>query len=328
MKNDIYRKVKARRILSFNEVNCDIFIKLSEDKYVAIIRANSLYDSSIIVKYMSKGVEYFYVNKDEYIKFSENYYSNAHLALYSDCICNQEKIELLNSIHELVTEHISNIGIDKSVIEMIDKVVSSSIDIVKKDEGLFDLLSSMINAKDYLVEHSMILVYLSCAIALKMGWSSNLTLKKLALAGMLHDLEITNPVLAIIHDCEKQKIDNIIDSEDRDIIHKHTLCTAEKIHCMKNYASDVYKLILEHHENPEGNGFPGGISSLEISSLSALLILTEDFVSKIYFSPIGKQKKEDLSELIKYFKTRYSKGNYQKPLEGLLLYLQSILKEK
>ncbi len=77
---------------------------------------------------------------------------------------------------------------------------------------------------------------------------------------------------------------------------------------------DVDLLIMQHHELPDGTGFPRHLSAKQISPLGALFIVAHELVHYIYEKGPEFQMKDFLEANI----DRYNTGHYKKILACLL----------
>lgn len=311
-----YMPVKIFRFIKFNCVNCPIFLKLSETKFIKIINKNELYDLEVIEKFSSKGVGNFYIEKVNYLAFSDYYSKTIQSKLESlgpDEKSSDDHISTELAGISFIHESILNLGIDGNVIKTMDAVVKSIITRLKTKTNLYNLLENMIKNASYLYEHSMLISYISSAICLKMEWNTNNTLEKLAYASLLHDVCFEDPTLAMLHDLEEIKQAGL-NRKDVEKIKNHPLKIAEMIQNAKNFPPDIDFIISSHHEKPDGSGFPKGIGSSQISPLTCVFIIAEDFVHQIYSKEI---KQKIIEDILDSMKDKYNKGNFRRPLDGL-----------
>ncbi|MBF0367468.1 MAG: response regulator, partial [Oligoflexia bacterium] len=202
-----YRRVRAVRFFKFNNANCDVILKLTENKYIKIIKKNSLYDTELVKKYIKRGAVHLYVKNKDYENFSAYFEKSISSKLLSADMVEDERFTLeLNSM-SFAWEVVSNLGIDESVSKIITNIVYSNITTLKEEKNdLWKLLTSMVNKKDYIYEHSLLVSHICGKISMKMNWNSETTLHKLCSAALLHDIAFTDDEehLSKIHQIEKE----------------------------------------------------------------------------------------------------------------------------
>ena len=74
------------------------------------------------------------------------------------------------------------------------------------------------------------------------------------------------------------------------------------------------RIIAQHHERPDGSGFPHQLDEKKIFPLAASFIVAEDFVNTIYENGI-----EDalIEEIVLGLEERYQKGYFKKSVDAL-----------
>ena len=78
---------------------------------------------------------------------------------------------------------------------------------------------------------------------------------------------------------------------------------------------DIDNIVLTHHENATGSGFPRKLNSSSISPIACVFILANEITIALM------HQKDDPSQIrgtINYLITNYNVGNFKKPLEGVI----------
>ena len=321
-------RVKALRFLRFNNVNCDVYLKLSEHKYVKVINENDLYDINIIDKYTRKMVEYFYIKREDYKRFSQYFAQivNAVMARRELTIEGTIDAQLtgVSFVHELV----GNMGINENVIAVVDDLFEFALHTVKKDPHLCDLLDTLIKQQDFLYEHSLLTAYVSGAMAMQLDWVSDATLQKLVIASILHDVALDQvsdeAKKNLINDIEREALADFYWKEQRQIM-EHPLRAAELVRSVSSFPPDVDWIVMSHHERPDGTGFPQGLNSHSLRPFACLFIIAETFARRVYKDGATP---DNIKMILAEFKERFSQGNFKKPLQGLLAVFERKALEK
>ena len=117
---------------------------------------------------------------------------------------------------------------------------------------------------------------------------------------MLHDISRKNQEIA--------KVQNLHDLEARAFEFN-----LQDIEAYENHPPDVDVLVVQHHERPDGSGFPSKLFAHQISPLSALFIVAHDLVSFLY----DEGSHESLKDFVLRYKEQYKIGNFKKILANL-----------
>jgi len=103
-----------------------------------------------------------------------------------------------------------------------------------------------------------------------------------------------------------------LSEKERELFLNHPKQMAELISTLGNAPIDADIIILQHHELPDGSGFPNKLMAQKLSPLSSLFIIAEDFVHYIIKNP-----KWDLKTYVLHAKEKYSGVTFKKIISAL-----------
>jgi HD-GYP domain-containing protein (c-di-GMP phosphodiesterase class II) len=133
--------------------------------------------------------------------------------------------------------------------------------------------------RDYtLYNHSVNVGLMGMALLIFMGKSERDCLN-LGLAGLFHDLGLT---------CLNEEIVQKtlpLDQEEREILHRHPLLGYRLLHNNTQIPLDTLRLILEHHENADGSGYPQGLPLSGQHPLTRILFILEVYDGLTTYRP-------------------------------------------
>lgn len=311
---------EAKECLSSQEINCivlDINLKGSNGgEIVSFLKtAENLKTSKSCPIIITSG----FINED----FSEKYH-DVFKGILSKPFQSTELKELIlktvPKICETVNESQDDMPISLSIpfpIEELEPKAKAILVKIKKNNKIKGLLKSFKVNRDpnnFFNSHTGLLINLCLAISKKMQWSTDKTLEKFVYAAYLHDIGLKEYP-------ELSKIKNLIDFEgkkdrltdkEKDIFYNHPIDAYNAIINIPGIPQDVDIIISQHHELPNGNGFPKGIKGSRITPLSSLFIVAHDLVHYMIDNPKWNIKT--------YIKKRqsYFKGNqFSKILDAL-----------
>ena len=311
-----YTPVKIDNFMRFNNLPCEAFIKLSENKYLKLINANDMYSSEVISKYIEKAVTFLYVRQTDYQVFADTGLSTL-LQLYD----RKPKSEKLQSIQLMAIEDIHKrlheLSVDPEVAELTKKTVESSVMLIKRHKNISHLLNTMRKNADYIYDHSLKLSYIATAIAKNTEWSSDNTCFKLSLAAMMHDMTLTDHNLARFDSIDDPNLANFPEEQVKKF-REHPFEASALIRENKQLPADIDFIVAQHHEKPDGRGFPRGLSKLRISPLSCLFIIAHQFLN-IIEQHQGVFSQQNMFLAIDQLSNKgFATGNFKKPYQGLL----------
>lgn len=307
-------------LIELNSIGKDCYIKLGEQKFVKIVNNNECFSKEDYDKYKAKGVEQFYIKSadiDELLStFSGNMKTMLDLSMFAkpeslnklrSKFTEQEDESILNDIIgaldaaekkkltfeeasstsskslQLIRKANQKFGQGTEVQNLAKATVLLAISTIKQAPEINQLFDQSIEQEDnYLNDHSVLLSNVCCQIANLLGWNSRLTHYRLSLAALLHDITLTNAKLARYRGIPELMIEADHYSEDEIKAYlEHPDKIAKLVRSFKLIPPDTDLIVEQHHERPDGTGFPHKLNYTKISPLGSVLIVAHDLVSFI-----------------------------------------------
>src|SRR5690606_3433295 len=117
-----------------------------------------------------------------------------------------------------------------------------------------------------------------CCLSQQLGWTSESSQMKLAIAALLHDIAIDDEVyLSIDHWNQSARNSKAMDPDTLQY-RNHPVEAVTMLRNLRTLPPDVDHIILQHHEAEDGSGFPYRLTSSRISPMSAVFIIAEDLI--------------------------------------------------
>lgn len=291
----------------------DIYIKLSETKFVKVAHAHEYFHLEVLDHYRKKGIHYFSVLEDDYLRFINLFAPKINEQVQNSdgkTFCVKSGIQQ-TAVQLILGELFAHNYLTPTTSQLLYTTLSQVISDVKKCPKLGEVLKCFMRRKDFLSGHSLQLAYICNLVLLKLPWRSNEIMKKLAIASLMHDISLHDNSLATIYSMEQ--IQHLAPDEQA-ILMDHPLQSTVHLAEVDLGFPDLDQIILSHHEIP-GQGYPGRTAPALISRVAALFIMCEEFVTRIN----GRETDVPfLHELKNEFAQKYDHGNFAEPLQGLL----------
>jgi len=310
-----HNKVKIANFLKFNLLPCDAFIRLGDSKFVKLINGNDMYTTEIIKKYIDKNVTYLYVKQEDYPVLA-NTGIQTLMSLYDRKTEGSSASNLQLTSLENIHTAIHDLGLTKDAAELTKKTITSSVQLAKRVRSISDLLNKMKKSGNYIYDHSLKMSYICTSIAKHTEWGSDATVFKLSLACTMHDMTLDNDQLARIQLLTDPRLKEY-DPAVVEAYKNHPFEAAKLIKDSKEFPTDVDFIVAQHHERPDGSGFPRGLSKLRIAPLSCVFILAHEFVTRIeeMGGVFNQENRDKVYEQLS--KDKFTTGNFKRPFEGL-----------
>jgi response regulator RpfG family c-di-GMP phosphodiesterase len=94
----------------------------------------------------------------------------------------------------------------------------------------------------------------------------------------------------------------------------HPMDIATKIKSSELVDEDIFCLLRDHHESPDGFGFPNKLKDDQLHPLSRVFLIAHEYVTKMYgfdFEPAAH------NEIIEYLESIFKSSNYTELVKSL-----------
>ncbi|HEX7674160.1 MAG TPA: HD domain-containing phosphohydrolase [Bdellovibrio sp.] len=252
----------------------DIFLKLSEKNFVMILKEGAKINFDQM--HFPERAEFLFVRKADYHKCVGKALTVAGIVLDSDKISTEKKTAVLSKAADSIFKEIEHLGFDHQALEH-SKIISKSIQSLVDDKpDLSFVINLMANLSDDLIRHSMMVSAISVIIARSMKWTMNTNLEKLALGALLHDVgmkELPDDILEMPR--------HAMNREQAAIYESHVYRGVEILRTMPSISDDIIAIVLEHHENAPGQGYPRRIRDFKMNPFARVVALADCFAEVV-----------------------------------------------
>ncbi len=262
----VYLAMDFKIFSNISKAPCDIFIKLSDTKYVKILTdGDDQQPSQVINKYTVKGIVDLYIKSNDIGKFKEKIKSEIFTI-------NPEKNQVAQKI--LITESVIGVardfGISDFIVEGInDTFLEVSNDLA--DEKKLEVILKMIKEAEgsIIANHSYLTAVFATLICTRTNWATIQVRKNICLASILHDIELTTSPF-YMHEFKSLEEINKLDSKSASKFKEHGTHLAEVLSKNSSIPDDAINLIAKHHLGSKGNSYPNENSSIQLSPPNCL----------------------------------------------------------
>lgn len=316
-----YCRIHMDLLSILDGINKNLFIKIGQDKFIKVFNADDNTNVLDIKKYKTKGIEYLYLEREtamwviEQIQKQINIFlkaNNFRFVLRGAADTPEKRFE------QKLLRIDDEVHVDAEFKQTIENTVERIRAIVEKEASVSHIIQVLQESKEnyaFFTQKMNLTSVISCILAKNLDWISKSTMDKLVYASVLCDitLAVRPELLKIRSLAEFERIKDNLPEEDQKIFMSHPRDAAGLIKRYFNHAPpDTDALAFQHHETPDGHGFPMGLRAEKISPLSALFIVANDF--SYYFLTDDEPSMDDF--LLKCH-SRYDFVNFRKVVKAL-----------
>ena len=315
-----YCHIRSDLVLRMGLLHFDLYIRLNPNKYVKAFRKDDVFENVDFERFEEKKINYFYLKSEDASRVLETIMKNMSRLTDAGELTQAQAIELSTSSLEFISNFNRVFGLSPEVQELTHATVKLVVKTIQSNVKLSKLYSQFfVDQDNYLVSHSLVLSYFACGLASLMGWTSDITFYILTLSAFFHDLSLETDNLSRIQSIEDLEAASPPFSKEEVLrFLNHPEQNAKLIDELSDSPAYVANIILQHHERPDGSGFPNKLTHDKIHPLTAIFIIAEEMVSLN-----ADQKTADLEKFIRDRKTFYSKDPFRKVIDAMSKSLSS-----
>jgi HD-GYP domain-containing protein (c-di-GMP phosphodiesterase class II) len=257
-----------------------VFIKRGENTYTKIFLKGDEIDLERLKSYeASKGVEEFYVHRDDYRQYLLYVEQVAKTLFESKSAQQGEVVGVIKEMTNLtMLELVINKHVDSKSVSYAMTTVKGCIDVLAKDPKSLFRVFRLLGAHPYYIKHALMTAVFALLLAKLEKIESAKSLTTLGLGSFLHDIGMS----MLTFDAESKAE---LTSAERKEIHQHPELAKRMLDSVKSVNPEVRSIVLQHHEQPNGQGYPNALHDKEIYYLAKIVAIADSFAALLCVRP-------------------------------------------
>ncbi len=308
VKMDVVHLLKFRD----NFIGVEVHVHVS-GKYLKLNYANDVF-VQILKKLQDKGVNEVFINEDDCKRIIEEVkQSLSDQSLNDTKMEKARRVEVVSAAFETVKGVINQLGVEPETVQLLKTINTRAMALLQDSPSLLAFIKEF---KKNCSEEFLLCIltnYVMSLIIDKFPWKSAQVKEKGALASLMCDMTLK------ADDFAQLRAWNRNGGELAERLKRHPVDIAEKLKKDKLLIPiETITIIEQHHELPDGSGFPYGISANRFNQLSAIFIVSQQFTERLHDSRYDYDKRV---EIITEIRRRYSSKVFDKAVDALALVL-------
>lgn len=299
-----YIKVKLAYFAKHTASAGEVYIKLSDSKFTKIINNNTenVPDVDLIRHYQQKGVEFIYLERNYFKIFLDDVFK-----VFEQNALKEKKPEIFFKLagfnFKTSVEGLNDIGVSSTEIEKVNDAIEDTVTALLNNPSAKLQFTKLCESDGFIIGHSTLIMYIAGVICKNSNLSFFTTMKKICGAAFYHDYSIFD----LDFELDEMKLKDIKDPHLLKLINDHPNSSSNYLPESFEVVDDTKKIILEHHELPNGEGYPRKLNSLQIAPLSCLFIIAQ----QITFCLIRNNfSRENLQAFLTNSEKEFNQGNF------------------
>ncbi len=266
-----YIPLALRSVIGLNTIHYPVYIRLSESKYIMLAKSGNEMEATLMERLKEKGITELYLQKPDFNKYAETMFKAAVKLSESETVPENTRRSFLLLTGQILTEKIFTNEIDEQILNEAVSYVNIALDYITESKAVYSVLNFINSMDQELYAHQLAVSIYGVMVAKKLNWPSE-KLQIIAISGLFHDIGKKNIPLKVL-----RKHQSELTQEEEHLIRSHPIEGAKLVNDMNQFDPDVVKVILQHHEDCTGQGFPFSLKQEEISDEAKLSYLINTF---------------------------------------------------
>jgi putative nucleotidyltransferase with HDIG domain len=291
-----YIPLPLRSFLSTEKAHFDIFIRLGDSKFLKVIKKDQAFDPERIRRYEGHQIDTLYLRPEDFTVYVEQCLtlSKAMLKQQPVAISPQKKLYVMTNVAESVFTQIMHLKIDDNAMKHSMTVTHDMVELLESHREMTHILDALQNIGEAFVRHSIGVSALATILAYNMGWQGYSTLSTLAMAGLFHDIGFKELPPGL---WDKPRAN--MTPEEVELYETHPDRGREILSSLRSVPPHVISIVAEHHEKPNGTGFPRRLKFDKILPLSRFIAFADLLALELLESPRNPQPQDGHHVLIR-----------------------------
>lgn len=261
--------VNATELASERPNLADIYIRLSDSKYVLLYKKGTVLDENRLANYrVKKQVEQFWVEKQFLHQFTLRNISLAGAAMRSPRINSKNSARLVLRAAESLFSEMKHLGFDHQTLLRAQAINGLTIKLAGDKKSLRNLLVALNDLNNDVLKLSLATSAVSVMLGAKLGFSTSHSLLSLSLGALLRDVGLTQLPSSLT-----EKPFEELTLGDRSLYMSHPVVGQSLLEKVSGISMEVANIVYQHEELPDGTGYPRQVKKMAIHPMSEIVIV-------------------------------------------------------
>ncbi len=275
-----YIEIPARDFVITPKSYFNTYLRISQGKFIKIFNAGDDLSKDEVDRYRAKGIDEFFVPKDEHEKFIRLQGTLAAKVVQSD-MANNLKIKTIMKLGANVTNNLLKCGITPDRMDNAQIFLDQSIVLLRQMKLKDEVITSFLKNIDQ-DEHTSAVAFISGILANHLGFESSKSIKVVGTTALLHDIGL----YALDPDFEEGE--ELGDEKKKDIFLKHSAHGAELLRASKAFEEVICHAVENHHRRRKGENASRRSSSVNL--ITEIVSVSDEFFNIVIHHGYSPEK--------------------------------------
>lgn len=274
--NPRYTQVPRAQILARETAICDLYVRLISGKMVKVAHKDSKVDPERINRFAEKNVESLYVLESDFSAVVRTLVKGVKQIAESPKATNDLVVEQYFQVAEAVLTEVVQLPVSNESLSRAAEVSQEIAERLQHTDDLSKGLRMIFTLGELFGRHTVGVVVMANWIGRQMGWSSARALYPVTMGALLHDIGKRELPPELMN---KERIN--MSAEEIALYESHPTRGVMMLKGFDHLSSDILRIVHEHHEIPNGQGFPNNLRGERMFPLAKVVSLADVLAHEI-----------------------------------------------
>jgi putative nucleotidyltransferase with HDIG domain len=279
-KDETYQRIRISTLRGDQEIPFDVFLQIA-GKHILYIRKGDNFDGVRLKRLKDRATHHIFISTTAEPEYKKYLRYNTELAYKSSLGKPIEvRAQIIQGLQQAATEEVLENPNDQLRYEIFKEDTRKYLEFLLREEKALKCILNLDHGSPSVAHHGVNVASLACSLAIELGEKDANKLQLLTIGALLHDIEHFYSGLNVARPPTE------FNSDEKATYHKHPDLGAHRLQNNNFYDQIVLKIILQHHEQINGNGFPGGSREKDIDNFALIVAVADAFDRKITFENV------------------------------------------
>lgn len=263
--NEVFLAVPTVSLLHYPNAISDVFVRLTSDKMVKVAHKGEKLDVSQITRYGAKEVQVLYVLKQDFNNVVTELVRGA-AAHSQKKIPVDAKLARFFTVAESVYSELLKLPLTDDAFSSAMQVTSEIASHMRDKPDFAKLLKSVLSLGDDFSRHSLGTVAVANMLMTSMEWTNKLLVEPVTMGAFFHDIGMKEIPEELRF---KDRVE--MNKDESQMWESHVGIGVHLLNSINFISPEVLRIVQEHHESPNGAGFPGRLRGDRVFPMARLV---------------------------------------------------------
>lgn len=289
---ETYLSVPATSILHYPNSISDVFVRLPSDKMVRIAKKGEKIDQERIARFGTKDVQFFYVLKSDFGNLVTELIHGATDFARSNSTTDL-KLERFFTVAQSVYSEILSLPISPEAFARTMILATEIGDKMREKPDFTKVIRTVVSLGDEFSRHSLGTVVIANMLMVQMGWTATKLIEPVTSGAFFHDIGLKEVPSDLRF---KERLE--MNQDEIKAWEAHVGIGVHLLNSLNFISPDVLRIVQEHHEIPNGTGFPNHLRFDRMFPMSKVVSFANMLANDIFDHPAKDGKAFSVENLV------------------------------